>query len=427
MTVRWFVQSRGPRREHPDYNWRAVGTSDSDDGSRYARTVLDRGWRGHGCLSLIDDESEGALFFDDRHQGLVLLITGLTPAEHPSDFQRRPIRVAVLGTARRDDPAAWSEMTAVAAQALRGELAEPLPVTFGYQPGNSDFEVDAAVWSGLVNTWCAAEPDPAAEVPDRAGTKLWPDEAGYRVKVAAKLDAIGTVGIGPLAERIILLRTNLLSRQDIQDLRPWRTLSDVTDRTLVMAEADEHTDLTGQVENIVRDVVKGLTSNARKWGIPLLGVLIVAGIIVVLTRPAGQRADTTHTVAIADSSPWTATGIKVLAGDRLTILPTGSIRVQIPGGGTVVVTPAGIPHGTGAGRPCGGINPASQDAADVTVLPCWLLTARIGPGGRPFQVTSRTSVAAPDSGDLYLGLNDWCPCDITGQLTARIQVQAPPS
>src|ERR1700678_3372015 len=144
MTTRWFVQSRGPRREHPDYAWRAVGAPDIDSGSRYAREVLEQGWRGYGCLDLIDDESEGALLFDDRGQGLVLLITGLTPAERPTDFLRRPIRVALLGTAGSDDPMAWSELTAVASQALRGGLAENLPITFYDESAERDFEIDAA-------------------------------------------------------------------------------------------------------------------------------------------------------------------------------------------------------------------------------------------------------------------------------------------
>jgi hypothetical protein len=423
MTTRWFVQSRGPRREHPDYAWRAVGAPDIDSGSRYAREVLEQGWRGYGCLDLIDDESEGALLFDDRGQGLVLLITGLTPAERPTDFLRRPIRVALLGTAGSDDPMAWSELTAVASQALRGGLAENLPITFYDESAERDFEIDAARWSSLVGELRAALPEQVAELPDRTSTQLGPDQAGNRANVAAKLEAVASAGKGPLAGRVILLRTNLLSRREIQDLRPWRAVSDVTDRALVIAEKDSAPGVGGPLENVARDVFKAVTSNARKWGLLLIGVLIVVGVVLTLTRQGGHPVDTTRTVAVADSLPWTATGIQVLAGERLTFRSAGSVRIEVKGNRTMVVTPAGIPRGTGGSRPCPGINAVPAGGANLGGLQCWALTGRIGASGRPFQVAIRASIVAPRSGELYLGLNNWCPCRITGQLTASVHVQ----
>jgi hypothetical protein len=426
MTVRWFIQTRGPRREHSDYTWQAIDTPDIESGPRYARTVLEHGWHEHGCLSLVDDESEGVLFFDDDRQGLVLLITGLTPAQNPTDFLHRPIRVAVLGTAGRGDPVAWSELTAVAAQALRGGIAESLPITFGHGSEDSAFEINAAAWSDLVRQWRTAIPDDVAKLPNRADTQLRPDQFDNRMSVATKLEAIAVAGAGPLTGRIILLRTNLLSARKIQDLRPWRTLSDVTDKPLVIDQSQEATDIIGQLENTARDLIKATNTMARKFGLLLIGVLVVVGVIVALIRPNGRSAaDMTRTFAITDSRPWTATGIRVLAGDRLTVLPGGSIRVHVAGGAAVVVTPVGIPRGTGAGRQCRETSPASDDAADVSYLPCWLLVARIGSDGQPFQVTNRGVIAMRSSGELYLGLNDWCPCVIAGQFTARIRVQPP--
>ena len=139
MSADWFVKTRG-RSNKEDYTWFPVGTVRQAD----PETLAERGCQGRSWDSLIDDEKPGMLLFDDRHYGTVLLVTGLISSDHPVDYQHRTIRAALLGTARPGHDSEQRALVAVAAAALRDELAAKLPVRYGAAQG---VEIDAHSWA----------------------------------------------------------------------------------------------------------------------------------------------------------------------------------------------------------------------------------------------------------------------------------------
>jgi hypothetical protein len=71
---------------------------------------------------------------------------------------------------------------------------------------------------------------------------------------------------------------------------------------------------------------------------------------------------------------------------------------------------------------CPGSSPAPAGDILTARLPCWSLVGRVGQNGRPFAVGNRAILATAAAGNLYLGVNGWYPCDITGRITVRIMI-----
>jgi hypothetical protein len=110
-------------------------------------------------------------------------------------------------------------------------------------------------------------------------------------------------------------------------------------------------------------------------------------------------------VVVTGKRPWTSTGIMVRRGEILTLNTTGEVRVG-PGGDDVA-NPAGVQGGrTAAGTPI----PSSIVGA---------LIGRIG-NGAPFGIGNQTSIPAPASGMLFLGINDNNFDDNSGEFRVEI-------
>src|SRR5258708_27193533 len=116
MTATWFFKSRG-RHANEDYTWHAAGAGDRAS----ADEIIERGYRERPCFALVDDERPGMLLFHDQRHRLVLLVTGLIPADRPVDYRQRPIRVSLLRIASREGGPARRRPLAVAGPAFRGE------------------------------------------------------------------------------------------------------------------------------------------------------------------------------------------------------------------------------------------------------------------------------------------------------------------
>ena len=140
MSARWFVNSRGQFAQH-DHGWYGL-----DGQSReIPQDILDRGYAGRKCSTLLNTERTGLLLYDDQRGNLVLLVTGLIPADKPADFQHRPIRATVLGLARLEDESACRGLVAIAVMALLDNLGTNIPIKYR-EATDAGFEVSDRQW-----------------------------------------------------------------------------------------------------------------------------------------------------------------------------------------------------------------------------------------------------------------------------------------
>jgi len=124
---------------------------------------------------------------------------------------------------------------------------------------------------------------------------------------------------------------------------------------------------------------------------------------VIDTRDGvGARSRTT---TVPSTQQWTPTGIRVNQGDRLTFQSSGEIQIG-PGTANRAITAGSLSGRYIQGAP----------------IPNALAGALIGriDGGLPWGIGNQTSIAAPASGMLYLGINDDSLNDNSGQFTVVI-------
>lgn len=111
------------------------------------------------------------------------------------------------------------------------------------------------------------------------------------------------------------------------------------------------------------------------------------------------------TVTLAANQQWVPTNITVRKGDVVRFQTTGEIGV---GGGDMAAVAGSKAQRFDAGAPL----PRAYVGA---------LIGRVG-NGAPFAIGDQPSVQMPDSGPLFLGVNDSNPADNTGQFTVHINV-----
>jgi hypothetical protein len=110
-------------------------------------------------------------------------------------------------------------------------------------------------------------------------------------------------------------------------------------------------------------------------------------------------------VTVPGNQGWTDTGRYLNGGDEVTITASGAVSM---GAGWVPLPPAGKGPNCGGrgGFPDGGV-------------PCWSLIGRVG-DGPIFYVGNGSTIQAPNSGELLLGVNDNILGDNTGNWVASI-------
>ncbi|SDL94114.1 hypothetical protein [Nonomuraea jiangxiensis] len=218
MTAIWFVKTRG-RGISEDYTWRALG--DEDPG--IAAEVVEAGWRGRSCRTLVDDERPGLMLYEAADTGTVLYVTGLRPPGEPADVRKRPIRAAVLGIATTG--AGQDDLVGMACAALLDELAPRLPVVYGHAEG---FDVPQEEWVTLVDEVRQRSLD--LDFPGQLSLRptQHPDTPGGLERAASQLAAIHHRhhALARLSKQIIVLRTGTLGYPELAKLKPWRTISD---------------------------------------------------------------------------------------------------------------------------------------------------------------------------------------------------------
>ena len=127
------------------------------------------------------------------------------------------------------------------------------------------------------------------------------------------------------------------------------------------------------------------------------------------TGPADTRdgqGTPSRTIMVPANQQWTPTGIRVNFGDKLQLQISGQITLSANNPKDVA-----IPQGS-----------LLQRRAASSPMPTVLAGALIGriDNGQPFGIGNLSSIAAPASGMLYLGINDDVVTDNTGQFTVMI-------
>jgi hypothetical protein len=109
---------------------------------------------------------------------------------------------------------------------------------------------------------------------------------------------------------------------------------------------------------------------------------------------------TSRTITVPSTQQWTPTGIRVNQGDRLNFQSSGEIQI-----------------GRGANNRASVAGSLSGRFVSGAPIPNALAGALIGriDSGQPFGIGNQTSIIAPASGMLYLGINDDSLNDNSGQ------------
>jgi hypothetical protein len=135
---------------------------------------------------------------------------------------------------------------------------------------------------------------------------------------------------------------------------------------------------------------------------------------IIMSRPAntnavattGQVAANGNTFTVNGNQDWTATGITVTKGQILTVSSSGQIQISPDSNDTATV------DGARSGR--------LAPRAAMPQIPAGALIGRIG--NTPFAIGSRTTITAPASGQLFLGINDDGFTDNQGSFQVTVNV-----
>jgi hypothetical protein len=111
-------------------------------------------------------------------------------------------------------------------------------------------------------------------------------------------------------------------------------------------------------------------------------------------------------VVVNGNQQWTSTGLTVRKGERLTFNTSGEVRLSSTGDD--VAQPAGAT----SGRKVAGAPMPNQIAG--------ALIGRIGTNGQPFGIGNLNSVVVPETGMLFLGINDDHVADNSGEFRVQI-------
>lgn len=121
----------------------------------------------------------------------------------------------------------------------------------------------------------------------------------------------------------------------------------------------------------------------------------------VSDAPAHARS-----VVVPSNVQWTNTGFNVTRGERLRFEPSGEIRLST--------------NGEDIGRPAGAMSARLAPNATIPTIPVGALIGRIG-NGQPFAIgDAQTVFDMPDSGRLFLGVNDDHVADNSGNYVVLV-------
>jgi hypothetical protein len=122
-------------------------------------------------------------------------------------------------------------------------------------------------------------------------------------------------------------------------------------------------------------------------------------------RPS-QAPGRARQVVVPGNVQWTNTGFTVSRGQVLRFEPSGEIRLSF--------------NGDDVARPAGALSARQADKSPIPTVPAGALIGRIG-NGQPFPIGDTTQgFDMPDTGRLFLGVNDDHVADNSGNYVVRI-------
>ncbi|HWK12634.1 MAG TPA: hypothetical protein VNR64_21415 [Vicinamibacterales bacterium] len=136
---------------------------------------------------------------------------------------------------------------------------------------------------------------------------------------------------------------------------------------------------------------------------------------IIMSRPAnantvattGQTAASGNTFTVNGNQDWTPTGITVRKGQLLSVSASGEIQLSPDSNDTATVD--------------GAKSSRFAPRAPLPRTPAGALIGRIG-NGAPFAIGSRSTITAPASGQLFLGINDDGFTDNQGSFQVTVNV-----
>jgi len=133
---------------------------------------------------------------------------------------------------------------------------------------------------------------------------------------------------------------------------------------------------------------------------PSSGAVATSGAQPPQPSPAGGNA-----VRVPANQAWTFAGVLVRAGQVLNFSSSGQVQLSANATDTATVTGAAA-HQLGA-------------RGSLPTAPGGALIGRIG-NGKPFGIGDQTTITAPATGPLYLGVNDDVFTDNTGEFNVTV-------
>jgi hypothetical protein len=147
---------------------------------------------------------------------------------------------------------------------------------------------------------------------------------------------------------------------------------------------------------------------------------------IAITRvtPSAVAVSKTN-VRVPGNQKWTATGIKVRAGDTIILSASGLVKVVVDGHVPAIppMSPDGYqPDCTAENHEYGPSTPSSRRNFPDFDLPCWSLIGRIGIQGPIFEVGQEKTLRGTETGELYFGINDDNVSDNSGDWIVGVTV-----
>jgi hypothetical protein len=171
-----------------------------------------------------------------------------------------------------------------------------------------------------------------------------------------------------------------------------------------------HTDRADQTTDYVV-TFRDESGQERRLPVAQVGRVYFAPTTAATTGTAAKEAAPGQTgaagIIVPANQQWTATGINVQKGETVRFNTTGQIQLSND--------PNDVARAAGA---------TSQRLAQGAPLPrafAGALIGRIGTTGQPFAIGDQTSVQMPETGQLFLGINDDVVTDNQGEFRVEIQ------